>query len=52
MTSPKQCGGGGIKDLKVFNRSLLSKWLWKFGMEGESLWIGVVADKYGVMEGG
>lgn len=37
VTSPKQWGGLGVKDLKTFNKAHLGKWLWRFGMEGEAL---------------
>lgn len=30
------------------NKALLSKWLWRFGVEEDSLWRRVIALKYGV----
>lgn len=51
MTSPNQCGGFGIKNLKTFNKGLLFKWLWRFEVEGEALWRGVITGIYGEMEG-
>ena len=34
----KQSGGLGIRNLGLQNRSLLSKWLWRFNNEEEALW--------------
>lgn len=45
-------GSLGIKDLKVFDKALLGKWLWRFRVEENALWRGVIADKYGIMEAG
>lgn len=45
------CGVGGQGLEGFFNKALLSKWLWRFGVEGESLWKGVIVDRYCVMEG-
>ncbi|XP_009599850.2 uncharacterized protein [Nicotiana tomentosiformis] len=46
VTSPKKWGGLGVKDLRVFNRALLGKWLWRFGVEEHALWREVIAEKY------
>ncbi|KAK1286333.1 hypothetical protein QJS10_CPB20g00796 [Acorus calamus] len=35
-------GGLGVIDLEVFNRALLSKWVWKFILEERALWKQVV----------
>ncbi|GMI95175.1 hypothetical protein like AT4G29090 [Hibiscus trionum] len=35
---PKDKGGLGIPNLKIMNRSLLGRWVWKFGVERESWW--------------
>lgn len=40
-------GGVGIRSIKTLNRALLIKWMWRFGIERESLWRKVVAGKYG-----
>lgn len=45
-------GGLGVTDLKVFNQALLGKSLCRFGMKEEALWRGVIADRYGELEGG
>jgi hypothetical protein len=52
VCEPVQHGGLGVKDLQQFNRALLSKWLWCFGMERDALWRQVVAAKYGSNWGG
>ncbi|KAL4334108.1 hypothetical protein GQ457_07G014090 [Hibiscus cannabinus] len=45
---PKSSGGLGIVDLKVKNRSLLNKWVVRFGSEQNQLWHRVIVDKYGL----
>ncbi|KAG5589106.1 hypothetical protein H5410_039620 [Solanum commersonii] len=52
VTAPKNWDGLGVKDLKVFNKALLGKWLWGFRVEVQSLWRGVIVDKHGEMEEG
>lgn len=54
VTTPKCWGELGIRDLRVFNKGLLGswKWLWKFSVEENALWREVIAEKYGVPEGG
>ena len=47
VCEPIQNGGLGLKDLQRFNRALLGKWLWRYGMERDALWRQVVAAKYG-----
>lgn len=31
-------GGLGLIDLEIKNKILLTKWLWRFGIEQDSLW--------------
>uniref|UniRef100_A0A2N9J584 UBC core domain-containing protein n=1 Tax=Fagus sylvatica TaxID=28930 RepID=A0A2N9J584_FAGSY len=45
-------GGLGVRPLIPFNRALLGKWLWRFGMEEHHLWRRVLVAKYGVERGG
>ena len=45
-------GGLGVRHLIPFNRALLEKWFWRFGMEESHLWRRVLVAKYGVVRGG
>lgn len=47
-----QSGGLGIKMFTSFNTALLGKWLWRFAMKPNALWRTVIANKYGIDEGG
>ena len=38
VTSPKKVGGLGITKLKDSNAALLSKWVWRFKRENNTLW--------------
>ncbi|WMV56044.1 hypothetical protein MTR67_049429 [Solanum verrucosum] len=46
----KKIGGLGIKNLRVQNKSLLSKWLWRFVVEDQALWRIAILNKYGQTE--
>ena len=52
VCTPKEKGGLGVKSLTIFNKALLGKWLWRFGMEDHHLWRRVLVAKYGVDLGG
>ena len=45
-------GGLGVKKLTTFNKALLGKWLWRFGIEETRLWRRVVPLKFGEEWGG
>lgn len=50
VCKPLEAGGLGIRDLKIMNRALLAKWLWRFRVETEALWRKVIAAKYGCQQ--
>ena len=52
MCMPIANGGLGIRKLTTFNKALLGKWLWRFGIEENRLWRRVVAGKFGEEWGG
>lgn len=43
----KENGGLGVKNLDCFNIALLGKWVWRFLVGVESLWLRVLVSKYG-----
>ena len=45
-------GGLGIRRVAVTNRTLLGKWMWRFGREETHLWRRVIVAKYGLEGGG
>ncbi|XP_039066097.1 uncharacterized protein LOC120211667 [Hibiscus syriacus] len=47
VCKPKEFDGLGFTDLKLKNRSLINKWIWRFGVESSSLWRRVIEAKYG-----
>jgi hypothetical protein len=49
---PIEKGGLGVKNLRLFNQSLLGKWLWRYGKERDAFWRQVVEVKYGSLWGG
>ena len=48
VCSPIHQGGLGVRKIAMFNKALLGKWLWRFGLEASKLWHRVIASKYGV----
>ena len=52
ICTPIQAGGLGIRNMAVFNKALLGKWLWRYATEPMSLWRRVVDSKYGSQWGG
>ena len=48
ICTPIDQGGLGVRDLISFNKVLLGKWMWRFGLEDSKLWRHVLAVKYGV----
>uniref|UniRef100_A0A2N9GH27 Reverse transcriptase domain-containing protein n=1 Tax=Fagus sylvatica TaxID=28930 RepID=A0A2N9GH27_FAGSY len=52
VCSPLDCEGLGVKNLTLFNKALLGKWLWRFGVEVNHLWRRVIVAKYGMEWGG
>uniref|UniRef100_A0A2N9IB59 Uncharacterized protein n=1 Tax=Fagus sylvatica TaxID=28930 RepID=A0A2N9IB59_FAGSY len=47
VCTPLYGGGLGIRDVAIFNKALLGKWLWRYSMEPTSLWRQVIDSKYG-----
>ena len=47
VCKPLQVGGLGIKHLGSFNSALLGKWLWRYGMETNALYMRVIEANYG-----
>lgn len=35
-------GGLGIRRLDMLDKDLIGKWNWRFAIEGEALWTGVI----------
>uniref|UniRef100_A0A2N9FMM0 Reverse transcriptase domain-containing protein n=1 Tax=Fagus sylvatica TaxID=28930 RepID=A0A2N9FMM0_FAGSY len=52
ICAPLQVGGLAVRNLSSFNKALLGKWLWRYGLEREALWRLVVDAKYGSLWGG
>ena len=47
VCAPLENGGLGVRKLATFNKALLGKCLWRFGVEETRLWRRVVALKFG-----
>ncbi|KAL8487236.1 hypothetical protein ACS0TY_023781 [Phlomoides rotata] len=46
----KSEGGLGIRELGIYNKALLHKWVWRILRERESLWVKILESKYGRLE--
>jgi len=52
VCSPISSGGLDIRNLRLFNKALLGKWLWRYVHEREAWWKSVVDAKYGSTQDG
>ena len=43
----KRYGGFGVRNLKIHNNNLLTKWLWRYNLEDQALWKELIQHKYG-----
>ena len=43
----KERGGLGIRNLRIQNKSLLMRWLWRYTSEEGTLWKEVIVANYG-----
>ncbi|GMJ04569.1 hypothetical protein like AT3G24255 [Hibiscus trionum] len=46
LVKPKEHGGLGFFDLRLKNRALLNKWIWRYSVEPDSLWRKIIDAKY------
>nr|KYP59667.1 Putative ribonuclease H protein At1g65750 family [Cajanus cajan] len=46
VTLPKEKGGLGVKNIILFNRSLLAKWRWNLFHQSSSMWAQVLQSRY------
>jgi len=47
VCKPREFGGLGITDLRLFNLALLGKWIWRLGSVEVGLWKDIIFSKYG-----
>ena len=47
VCTPLENGELGVRKLTTFNKPLLGKWLWRFGVEKTRLWRRVITLKFG-----
>ena len=43
---PKEEGGLGVKDIRMFNCALLAKWKWRLLSEEKGIWKEILVSKY------
>lgn len=46
ICTPMNKGGLGVKNLKLTNLALLSKWIWRYTKENDALWRRIVQEKF------
>lgn len=51
VCNSKEQGELGVKELTLFNKALLGKWMWQFLIKRGSLWVRVLESKYGEFRG-
>jgi hypothetical protein len=51
VCQPLKSGGLGFRNLRLFNRALLGKWLWRYGNEADAFWRKLIFSKYGILHG-
>uniref|UniRef100_A0A2N9FWK9 Reverse transcriptase domain-containing protein n=1 Tax=Fagus sylvatica TaxID=28930 RepID=A0A2N9FWK9_FAGSY len=51
VCQPLKSGGLGFQNIRLFNRALMGKWLWRYGNEKDALWRSVIFSKYGNLQG-
>ncbi|GFY81333.1 hypothetical protein Acr_01g0011420 [Actinidia rufa] len=47
---PKKGEGLGVRDLVLFNKALLGKWIWRFAQGDDKPWCRVIKGKYGIIK--
>jgi hypothetical protein len=52
VCQPLKLGGLGFRNLTMFNKALLGKWLWRYGNEEDAFWRLLICSKYGNSHGG
>jgi len=48
LIKPNEKGVLGIRNIKKFNETLLAKWVWCLGEDGQEFWKQIIQSKYGV----
>ncbi|CAK8543927.1 unnamed protein product [Lathyrus sativus] len=47
VCKPKSKGGLGVKDISIFNKALLRKWIWRILNDKEAIWSDMIQLRYG-----